>query len=63
MCFSVFKRTWCLRYVHAFLPVYAKVPMFMQWENIALYTESKEGKKKYLEESLKICFPKSTYCP
>lgn len=32
--------------------------MFVQWENVALYTDSKEGQEKYLEETLKIVFPK-----
>lgn len=41
-----------------FLPIYTKIPMFMQWESIALYTESKEDSEKHLDETLKICFPK-----
>jgi len=39
--------------MHTFiLPIYTKIPTFIQWENIALYTESKEGKVKCLEETL-----------
>lgn len=40
---------------HFFLPVYAKIPMVMQWENIALYP----GSKKHSEESSNKFFSKS----
>lgn len=43
---------------HFFLPISTKIPMFMQWENIDLFPESKEDQEKHLEETLKICFPK-----
>lgn len=43
---------------HFFLPIYTKIAMFLQWESIALYTESKEDREKHLDETLKICFQK-----
>lgn len=44
--------------VHFPLLICTKTPTFVQGENIALCTDSKEGQDKYLEETLKIHFPK-----
>lgn len=34
-------------YANFFLPIYTKIAMFMPWENIAFYTESKVSQEKH----------------